>query len=375
MKRSQIYAGLLVPFYLSIGPSLYGQAPGAAARPEPDVLIFTNGEKLIGHLEKSTGDTVTFKSEMAGTVTTEWSKIQELRSSQKFAAIPTSVKTMKKADAAAIPVGTVEMTGQKVVIGGETAKALPVASVSNVVNEADFERALHRSGFTEGWVGGATAGLSLARATQNSQTYTAALNLVRAVPAVSWLTQRSRTIFDLNEAYGSVSQPGTATVKTSIFHADLEQDWYLSSRTFLFASGVWDHSYSQGLDLQQNYGGGLGFVVFKTDRHELDFKASMNYINQTFSNGKSNSLIGSSFGETYVRKFAHGITLNEQGGFTPAWNNTQAYSAFASAGLTFPVYHRIGFTLGAVDNFLNDPPPGFKKNSFQLTVGATYAIK
>jgi hypothetical protein len=71
----------------------------------------------------------------------------------------------------------------------------------------------------------------------------------------------------------------------------------------------------------------------------------------------------------------HGIVLNEQAGITPAWNNTSAYSAFASAGLTFPVYHRFGLTLGALDNFLNDPPPGFKKNSFQFTAGATYSFQ
>jgi hypothetical protein len=28
-----------------------------------------------------------------------------------------------------------------------------------------------------------------------------------------------------------------------------------------------------------------------------------------------------------------------------------------------------------IDTFLNDPPPTFKKNSFQLTTGLTYAIK
>jgi hypothetical protein len=67
--------------------------------------------------------------------------------------------------------------------------------------------------------------------------------------------------------------------------------------------------------------------------------------------------------------------LNEQGGVTPAWTDTKAYSAFASAALTFPVYHRFGLTLGALDDFLNNPPPGFKKNSFQFTAGATYSFK
>jgi hypothetical protein len=200
--------------------------------------------------------------------------------------------------------------------------------------------------------------------------------MVRSVPTENWLDLRSRTIFNFNEAYGKITQPATPTVKTSLFHLDLEQDWYVSSRVFVFGQALLDHSYSQGLDLQQTYGGGVGFVVFKTPNQELDFKASMDYINQRYADSSLNkSLIGSVFGETYNRKFTHGILFDEQAGFTPAWNDTNAYSAFASAGLTFPVYHRFGLTVGALDNFLNSPPPGFKKNSFQFTLGATYSFQ
>ncbi len=176
--------------------------------------------------------------------------------------------------------------------------------------------------------------------------------------------------------YGKLTSPGSPAVKTSLLHADAEQDWYLSPRLFAFVNAQFDHSFSQGLQLQQTYGGGLGVVVIKRAKKELDFKASVDYISQRFELASLNkSLIGSVFGETYTETFAHGILLSEQAGFTPAWNDTKAYSAFASAGLTFPVYHHFGLTLGALDNLLNDPPPGFKKNSFQFTLGATYSFQ
>jgi hypothetical protein len=239
---------------------------------------------------------------------------------------------------------------------------------------AAFESAFHH-GFTQGWTGGATAGVSLTEATQKDQTFTAAVNLVRAAPSENWLDVRSRTILDFNEAYSQITQPLSPTVKTSLFHADGEEDWYLSPRVFVFGQAMFDHSISQGLDLQQTYGGGAGFVLVKSATRELDFKASADYIDQQFADSALNKkLVGSIFGETYVQKFAHGVLLNEQGGITPSWNNTSAYSAFASAGLTLPVFHHLGVTVGALDNFLNDPPPGFKKNSFQLTLGATYSF-
>jgi uncharacterized protein DUF481 len=356
---------------------LYGQAP-TSSKPAADVLIFTDGEKLIGQLESATGSSVKFKSNMAGEVTVDWSKIQELHSAEKFAAIPKDAKLTKSSDLSKVPQGTVNMTDQQLAVTGGPGQSqtIPVGNIGNVVSEESFQKAFQRTSFLQGWKGGATAGISLTEATQKNETYSAVVNLVRSVPTENWLDLRSRTMFTFNEAYGTISQPSTPTVKTSLFHLGLEQDWYVSSRVFVFGQALLDHSYSQGLDLQQIYGAGVGFVAFKTPNQELDFKASMDYINQRYTDSSLNkSLIGSVFGETYNRKFAHGILFDEQGGFTPAWNDTSAYSAFASAGLTFPVYHHFGLTLGALDNFLNTPPPGFKKNLFQFTLGATYSFQ
>ena len=358
--------------------NLYGQASAANPKAGPDVLIFVDGEKLIGHLESATGSSVKFKSDMAGEVTVDWSKIQELHTADKFAAIPKGAKLRGREDANTVPQGTVSMTGQQLQVNtGAPAvpKTLPVGDVANVVSQADFQKAFERTSLFHGWKGGATAGVSLTEATQKNQTFTAAVNLVRSVPAVNWLDLRSRTILGFNEAYSKLTQPGSPTLKTSLFHAGAEQDFYLSPRLFVFGQAIFDHSFSQGLDLQQIYGGGVGFVVFKSARQELDFKASADYISYHFTNPTLNkNLFGSIFGETYVRTFAHGILFNEEAGITPAWTDISAYSAFVSAALTFPVYHHFGLTLGALDNFLNIPPPGFKKNSFQFTAGATYSF-
>jgi Protein of unknown function, DUF481 len=283
-----------------------------------------------------------------------------------------------------VPVGTVAVTDQKIELTPASPSAqpqtVPVGSVSNLVEEDTFKKALKPTNFFRGWAGAATGGISITEATQDNQTYTAAVNLVRAVPTEDWLDPRSRTIFDVNEAYGELTQPGTPSVKTSLFHADAEQDRYFSPRLFAFGSAAFDHSFSQGLSLQQNYGGGIGWVVVKDAKQELDFKASVNYINQRFDqqSGEASlnqSLIGSSFAETYSRKLPRNLIFAQSLTITPAWNQTSAYSAVGGASLTFPVFHRFGLTLATLDNFLNDPPPGFKKNSYQLTIGATYSFK
>lgn len=101
----------------------------------------------------------------------------------------------------------------------------------------------------------------------------------------------------------------------------------------------------------------------------------MNYVSQKFQTAASNlNLVGSVFAERYNRTLPHGIALTEQLSVTPAWNDTRAYSAVAGAGLTLPVYKRLSLAVNSLDTFLNDPPPGFKKNSFQFTTGLTYTL-
>jgi hypothetical protein len=74
-------------------------------------------------------------------------------------------------------------------------------------------------------------------------------------------------------------------------------------------------------------------------------------------------------------KLAHKMVFNQGATITPAFNQSNAYSAVATAGLLLPVYKRFGFSVGTLDNFLNDPAAGSKKNSFQFTAGVTYVLK
>ena len=350
------------------------------AKPEPDVLIFTNGDKLTGQLENSTGNSATFKADMAGEVTVDWSKIKELHTNRQFAVVPKNVKIKRHESPDKIPQGNIELSDQKIQVtpkSGTPQQTVPTTDVDRVIDESNFQKIVTENpSFVQDWTGTLTLGSTLVEATQKNNTFSGGVSLVRAVPSEDWLDPRNRTTFDFNAAYGQLSQPATPTIKTDLWHLDFERDEYISSRVYVFGGLAYDHNFSQGLDLQQNYGGGIGWTAVKTANEELDLKTSVNYIEQRFADaGQDQNLIGSVFGEKYTRGFAHGITFTEAGSITPAWNNTNAYSATAQAGLTFPVYKGFSLSLSALDTFLNNPPVGFKKNSFQFTTAIGYAIK
>jgi putative salt-induced outer membrane protein YdiY len=354
---------------MSVVP-FHGQTP-------PDELVFTNGERLVGHLVRSQAKNVVFKSDMVGEVTVDWSKIQELRSNGQFALIQNGVTLRGSQDAAKVPQGSITVTDQRITITHTAGQpqTVPVSDAAYVVSEASFQNALRHISFFEAWKGTLTGGVSIIRATQDVSAVNSNISIVRAVPLETWVDPRDRTIVDFSSSLGKLTQPNTPEVKTSIYHADAERDQYLTPRLYAFGQAAYDHNFSQGLDLQQTYGGGIGYTLIKTAAATLDVKGNFDYIRQSFQIASQNqNLIAASLMERYNRIMSHGIVVNQQLSFTPALNNTNAYSAFGSAGVTLPVYKRFGVSANLIDAFLNNPPPGFKKNSLQFTTGMTYTL-
>lgn len=368
---------------LSAGAALVAGAQ--ANKVGPDTIVLINGDKLVGTFVQSAGATVTFKSDILGDLTIDWSKVKELESTSKVAVIRKGVKFRRKKTPLDIPIGTLAMQDQKLQVTaapGGPAQSIPVGDASVVLDNDAFQKAANRSpGIFSDWTGALTLGATLVEATQKNRTLAGAVNLVRTEPTEDWLNPSYRTIFTYSESYGKLTQPGTPTIKTSIFHAAGEQDQYFSTSLFAFGQADFDHNFSQGLDLQQTYNGGIGWTAVKTAAQTLDLKASASYIRQQFLPGPSGvtpatqSLIGSVFSERYHRKLPRGALLDQNLSATPAWNNTNAYSAAFSMLLTIPVYKHLSGSTSVTDTFLNDPPAGFKKNSFQFTLGVTYTLQ
>jgi hypothetical protein len=372
---------------ISIAFALPGQAQSAPA-PAPDVLIFTNGDQLTGKLLREVSGSVTFHSDMAGDVTVTWDKIKSIHTSQQFAVIQQGQHVTRKTAGADIVEGPVLIQDDQVKVGppAGTTKDIPVKNAQYMIDDDTYNKEVKRNpGWGYGWTGSVTAGATLVEATQNSRNFTGGASIGRTIPTVDWLDPRTRTLLDFTGAYGTVTQPGTAGTKTNIIHGDAEQDWYISPRFFYLVDAAFDHNYSQGLNLQQTYGGGLGYVVIKRPKQELDVKFDIHYEEQTYfvtpniapppPLTPSKNLIGANLADTYKVKLPRGLVFNQTAVVTPAFNQSNAYSAEATAGIVFPVYKRLGFNLGTLDDFLNDPAAGSKKNSFQFTAGVNYTLK
>ncbi len=354
----------------------WAQAPKA----EPDVVIFTDGERLSGHLIGANSANFTFQSDMLGSITADWSKVKELHSSKTFAVIPKGVEFKRNADVSAVPEGTVAVADQKITVtpAAGAPKTVAVADATNVVEDGAFKNALmHNPGFFHDWAGGVGAGASLANSTQTAESFNAAINLVRVSPLESWLRRRNRTAFTFSTGFGEIKSPGTATVKTSIYHAGLERDEYFSSAFYGFGQTLYDHNFSQGLKLQQTYGGGIGYSAIHKAAASLDLKVGGAYIRQDFSISANNrSLSAITFEEDYRRNLMRNMLFTQQLLVNPSLNDTKAFTASFNSQLAAPISKKLNVSLGFIDGYLNNPSGiGAKKNSTQLNLSLNYLIR
>ena len=372
-----LYLGLSLLF----AAAALAQQSTPPPKPEPDVLIFTNGDKLTGKLTRADSGNVYFKSDMAGDLTIPFDKVKELRSSGSFSMLKKGPPSKRNL----VGQGQVNVADNNVTVTAVPPVTLAIKEVGYVIDTPTYDREVnHQLGFTHGWNGAITAGASIVRSTDDNTVFTAGIGLVRLMPTVDFLPRHTRTTFNLLETYGKATSPvipqtippspSPVITKTSIFHTDAEQDWYFTPRLFALANLAFDHNYSQGLDLQQLYGGGLGWTPIQSDKQELDLKADVHYERQSFFSQPEQDLIGSIFAEAYRRSLPHKIVFTEAGDFIPAWNNSNAYSAMATAGIVFPTWKNFGASFAVTDNYLNNPSPGYKANSFQFVAGLNYAI-
>lgn len=365
-----------------------------AKKAPPDVIVFTNGDQLSGTFLREVSGTVTFHSDIVGDVNVPWAKIRELRTQSKLAILDKSVTPERHKLPPNIPQGTISVADDMITVhpdNGVMIEPMPVKNAQYIVDEATMTKELlGHPGFFEGWNGAATAGATIVDATQKQYTFTGAVNLARIVPTVTWLNPSNRTTIDFTGSYGKITQPAYTSegvfypetdTKSAIYHADAERDEYFSPRMYALAQTSFDHNYSQGLDLQQIYGGGIGWTIVKQPKQQLDVKGTLQYEKQTFINatsGVNQDLIGSTFAAVYLLKLPRSIIFNQQLAYIPAYNNSNAYSATETDTVVFPFYKKLSFSVGTIDSYLNNPPPAVPptlRNSFQFTFGATYVFK
>src|ERR1700688_2776772 len=128
-------------------------AQNAPAKPAPDVIVFTNGDQLTGTLERATGDSFVFKSDVVGEVTVAADKIKELRASGKFVALKKNEKITRTSKQP----GTVTYADNTLTMAATSLSAIevvPVKDLAYLIDNATYtQEVTSNPGLSYGWRG------------------------------------------------------------------------------------------------------------------------------------------------------------------------------------------------------------------------------
>jgi hypothetical protein len=349
-----------------------------------DVIVFKNGDQLTGTLLREIGNTVVFKSDMLGEVTVPTSKVKELRSRGSFAVL----KKHEKIALTTKEPGDITLSNDTITVVDPSGapEPVPVRELDFVVDKPTYDKEMTgRPGIWYGWQGSIAGGANIVESTTTGQTYRVGINLFRAIPTVPDLPARSRTIFNLTETYGKLITPvipqttppsANQVAKVNIFNTNFEHSRDITPRMYGLVGLGYGHNYSEGLNFWQAYGAGPGWTVIRDSAQQLDLSVDLHYERQNFQGSTPNrNLIGSNFNETYRRTLPYNTLFTLRGTYNESWNDFHAYSAVGAVGLTMPVNERFSLNLDIRDDYLNNAPFGYKKNSFQFITAVIYRLR
>ncbi|MGH9466599.1 MAG: DUF481 domain-containing protein [Terriglobales bacterium] len=363
--RNWVWMWVLLCLVLGCAADMQAQAKPAAN----DRLTFTNGDQLTGSLQRADSKGVVFASTMAKNVTVPWKNIRELHTGTAFVVLTADGKMYR---------GMLLVQNGNVIVLSAVAsvpsEVVPAGAVRMVVTPKLYKSAVTaRPRLWQSWRGQLVGGFSRVSATQDSTSYTTQIALQRPVPELGWMQQKSNTQFSFQSSYGKLSQPNTPTVRTSIFTAALEQDEDLNAKLFLFANAELDHNDAQGLQLQQAYGGGIGWKVKDTAATQLALKADLHWTRQEFLSAANERFLATSLTET-LRQQLRKIIWTQSVSITPSITKGVAYQMSGMSAWALPVYKMLSLNFTIVDNYLNNPQPGFLKNSLQYSTGIQVSL-
>jgi putative salt-induced outer membrane protein len=334
----------------------------AAFAANADTVVLKSGDHLSGTVVKSDGKQLTLKTDFAGVINIDWTKVKELVTEKPVFVVTPDKKTVS---------GPVTTEGDDLVVAtsGAGAVHVPMSSVGVVRSESEQATWVHqqRPGLLENWTVGANVGFALARGNSDTTNLSIGFTSVRT-------TLRDKLSAYASSIYAQNSVAGVSTVSADDVRGGARYDRNLGPRLFLFGSGDYEFNSPQDLDLRSIYSGGLGWKVIKSDTTSLDVLAGGNYTREAYSTGLDRNIAGLTLGEDFMHKFGKTTTLTEQLLIYPELSDISQYRLALDMAITTKISKWLGWQTTASDRYLSNPIPGTKSNDLIITTGLTVAF-
>jgi putative salt-induced outer membrane protein len=296
------------------------------------------------------------KTDYAGAVTVNWDAVEQLASDQKL--------VVQGANQQAAT-GTLTTRDASVVVQTDSGvQPIPLSEVTTIrsaANQTAYEASLH-PGLAQGWTGGGSFGLALARGNADTTSLTLGFNAARPTPT-------DKLSLTASSLYATNTTNRVKTTSADAFSGALRYDRNVTKQVFLFGlmAGAYDHA--QDLNERFNPSAGVGFHAIATKPTTLDLLAGIGYTYENYSTGLTNNLINATLGEEFTHKLSAGTSVVQDLYFFPSFNQSGNYRANFDFGLASKLHGALTWNLNFGDRYLSNPVPGKKNNDVLLTTG------
>lgn len=317
-----------------------------------DTVIFQNGDRLTGDIQRLDNQQLILKTGHAGTVTIDWKTVARLSSERLFRIETESGKRIE--GALRDSVATVQ------VITPEGDIVVPAASVISLgpppaPGRETIMSKLHGAG---------DLGFNLTRGNNRFDQASLAASAEYRAPGY-------KVRGDLTSLFSE--QSGAAP--TSKHLGSLRWDQYISPTAFTFTLGSVERDDRQNLRLRLNLGGGLGWKIISTRRSELSILGGATFVQERFAGqaaddpdkrgASGEGLAGLSLDKARFRRVQFLSKLSVY----PNLVDQGRYRLTFDGGIRVPLVSRLTWNLSVFDRFDSRPPRDVQRNDYGLING------
>ena len=319
-------------------------------------VTLKNGDRITGSIVSLDDKNLTVKTDYAGVITIDRTSVAQFTTAAPMVVTRTNNQTVS---------GPVTAQDSNIIVnapaGAQTIPQTEVAVIRSQADQAAYEHSLH-PGFLEGWAGGGSFGLGLARGNSDTTNIALGFNADRKTTTDEW----NLTVASLYTT--STANNLTSTTANTLGGA-LRYDHNLTTRLFAFGLLTGMYDYLQNLDERISPNGGLGYHVIATKATTLDVLGGIGYTYENYSTGLVNNFINANIGEELNHSFTADTTLFEKLYFFPYLNDPGNYRGTFDFGVATKFYRALTWNLTLGDIYNSIPVPGKRNNDLVLTTG------
>ncbi len=258
-----------------------------------DELVFKNGDRLTGKINHALEGKLVFKSDIAGKITVDISKIQTFSTDE-------AIEVHLKDGNVLVQKVVSSKAGRFAIEGTETVKAqdFDLSEISSI-NPPEPR-----------WTGNISAAVTSTHGNTKTEAISASANLSKR-------TEKDRTTLSADYARGEQEDPDTGEDKTTEnwWRTKAKYDYFFTKKFYGYLDGRYETDKIAELDRRVIVGSGGGYQWIESENMKFSTEAGLaslyeKYENQTDSSAELSAQLGYNFDKKLAKglKFIHDLT-------------------------------------------------------------------